>query len=1641
MIASATRQKVAAIWTNPSQATMLSAVLVILRAHLISSNAYSPWNIQFKQFNNLYHRLERLEEAGVFSKFKALGTMARNSFSSSSWQDDASSARSSLSSTSSEPILNSLTTTTIDEYKDRIIWIINHVLKCSLSSELPLKIMFSFNAGYRVPTLKEAHKWWQYEPKGAAIIKFLSSIEESKTRKDDESHQVTEEKEEDVQLEKRNHAAQDPFMDPLNEELLDIDIISEPPDARRVSRGLPPEFIRKWCLDKVFTKVEELVDFSQALTGIDYLQDLECRRREALREVALRLKIEKNNWRKVLSSDPDAKKWVDDIQAQETIIEGFYATFFVDLRIWTMLHELKTKPFYKPNVLAMLNTLYPPCIKELPNNLIDLDKLRKHRAKFYNFVIEVEHKGTSVLKDFELLLKNPDCKHNWVDTRENLKDYIELASKMIEQSNAIHDIRFFKESAAIAYSLRSRHSRSTTTLSNTSARTGRQGSQNQELVVAKTVPFGSERAAARNRSKSITDSVQSRESPSNTVGSKFSGESQTSRVEGRSQIRKRLASPKRQHEYSQEYYTVPMNPPKAPHSIVATPDLHEKQSFPNARPSDGDRSFPVLENHYRRPRANTPFTEKNSEAAQHQSFQSWIPLKYQHQMSPFRQRSYPDPFSRGPPNPKYQLPPKQLCEEEKLLQALRRPEAPIRRRESFSDEMPSSSQRERASSNNSTKIKPRRMYRGSGPTPFETLRAESPYISQQSSSTKSCTRKQADNASKNNFNSPQAYSNFDRRELPGYPTIPKIVGREINPRPQLRTQNSYGSSGSSGGLRSRAMSGFSSIPGSPLALQHDVPEPNAVLKLQLRRTPLRGSSTDVPESSRIRLRKKPLHETSCAETPTPGSPLVNPLSPLPARQESPITPTPGNHLRKTALHNSYMGVQTRNSSLSVSRSPFSSPLNPNTPSPRMDVDQDGKQPSNSKNANHTHSDSLSGSYKKNMCLNTGECSTGTPFRKPTLPGLSPDADLSFLDSPYEPPEEIQHSLKKKSSMATIIHRKSSESLKSVRFEDPESYNENADSKTAKTLSETSKIPKKSSGGHKSSGDTSSNDNALGISMPGVLSTTALAGVTPGGSFMNFPPPSQPKPPLKKQKSLGIFPRREINAANRIADLPVKPVLKQQKSLGLFPRREDAKDKNKAIQLAPTSKSKDMGGVFDGSQHACTAYCAHTAIACREPYKFPVPPNRLPITQDSIPKPDNVPTPPSRTPIFNNSFSELHGGPSSFIRTPNIDNPPPKSKPMISVNTTNRSFGISDSSPISPANKVFGFIPPPLPPPLPPLKGVITNGGWESDLDIALAHEHRIKLEYAQSQKHPAMRSRAPPGLIIDTVASDYSHQLRKITSKLSKTASFAEDTPNLPPLSPGSGKIGSFFINAGANISAIFVGKTAPDTPYPSKSPKLPASILSRSDVKDKPGKPREGKVATRKERAGTLTNFLHTLRPSHIFKKSHRNQHKCSLIHKHKLISYRKREALLRRHLRIKADTMQRYRRMVLLEDSQQMIYAEGLKWIHRCKPLLRESPEEYRRREYLREWMLEVSRGEREGMKGPGGTHRFWRMTRRFFEGFVGPGVEGRGQVERVLEKIDWRKEGWFVAPRARLDRGENGEILQKKYVMISTEKYRRY
>jgi hypothetical protein len=109
-----------------------------------------------------------------------------------------------------------------------------------------------------------------------------------------------------------------------------------------------------------------------------------------------------------------------------------------------MTKELRSEPFYKPNVIAMLNTLFPPVIKELPSLRISDKVLHYHRNSFYRYLVSIEFNGKSVLDGFIEKVNRPGTGHTWSDTRQTLKDYIKLADTMIKQASQVHSISFFK---------------------------------------------------------------------------------------------------------------------------------------------------------------------------------------------------------------------------------------------------------------------------------------------------------------------------------------------------------------------------------------------------------------------------------------------------------------------------------------------------------------------------------------------------------------------------------------------------------------------------------------------------------------------------------------------------------------------------------------------------------------------------------------------------------------------------------------------------------------------------------------------------------------------------------------------------------------------------------------------------------------------------------------------------------------------------------------------------------------------------------------------------------------------------------------------------------------------------------------------
>jgi len=129
-----------------------------------------------------------------------------------------------------------------------------------------------------------------------------------------------------------DHCPDDRFME--KDLLLNMKALYAVPSRRRASGCMPLGFVKDFCLNKVFVKKYNDIDFPQALTGLDYLRDAEVGRRAHLREAAEKLGITEQNWREVLTKDLDAKAWVELAQSQELDIEIRYARVYLDLRIW-----------------------------------------------------------------------------------------------------------------------------------------------------------------------------------------------------------------------------------------------------------------------------------------------------------------------------------------------------------------------------------------------------------------------------------------------------------------------------------------------------------------------------------------------------------------------------------------------------------------------------------------------------------------------------------------------------------------------------------------------------------------------------------------------------------------------------------------------------------------------------------------------------------------------------------------------------------------------------------------------------------------------------------------------------------------------------------------------------------------------------------------------------------------------------------------------------------------------------------------------------------------------------------------------------------------------------------------------------------
>lgn len=100
--------------------------------------------------------------------------------------------------------------------------------------------------------------------------------------------------------------------------------------------SLPPSFITSF-LGRCFPPDLVCVDFPQALTGLDYLKDLETRRQRELIYSLGRLQIDPailENEVELRQQYPGVARWKRSIKDREHIIESQYTGLYIGLRRW-----------------------------------------------------------------------------------------------------------------------------------------------------------------------------------------------------------------------------------------------------------------------------------------------------------------------------------------------------------------------------------------------------------------------------------------------------------------------------------------------------------------------------------------------------------------------------------------------------------------------------------------------------------------------------------------------------------------------------------------------------------------------------------------------------------------------------------------------------------------------------------------------------------------------------------------------------------------------------------------------------------------------------------------------------------------------------------------------------------------------------------------------------------------------------------------------------------------------------------------------------------------------------------------------------------------------------------------------------------
>ncbi|KAE8325706.1 hypothetical protein BDV24DRAFT_163217 [Aspergillus arachidicola] len=208
--------------------------------------------------------------------------------------------------------------------------------------------------------------------------------------------------------------------------------------------SLPPSFVTSF-LRRCFTPELGDVDFPQALTGLDYLRDLEIRRRKEVKAALDRLQVKPDDLKEkeeLGKKWPNVLTWIESNCAKNRTAEALYTQVYIGLRRWTLINEMLLEPHNKANCIAMLNTLFPPVTDATVNPTPQLTAkiLKSQRDGFFRYIAAFDKPNGKEILQKVITQGAPEGEETgWPLVRDALDRYLRLTNEIIDDCAMVND--------------------------------------------------------------------------------------------------------------------------------------------------------------------------------------------------------------------------------------------------------------------------------------------------------------------------------------------------------------------------------------------------------------------------------------------------------------------------------------------------------------------------------------------------------------------------------------------------------------------------------------------------------------------------------------------------------------------------------------------------------------------------------------------------------------------------------------------------------------------------------------------------------------------------------------------------------------------------------------------------------------------------------------------------------------------------------------------------------------------------------------------------------------------------------------------------------------------------------------------------